>query len=121
MRMIALTLLLAAPGCATLSASPTQSATPEASLEVAVAEAPPPDQHEDKPAAPGYGYIWVSGYWDNLDGRYIWRPGRWVQGKANYEYVRARYEQSGKGWVFHRPYWHRRHSPTVGTATANAN
>jgi hypothetical protein len=32
-----------------------------------------------------------------------------VQGKPDYEYVRARYDnEAGKGWVFHRPHWKKR-------------
>jgi hypothetical protein len=50
----------------------------------------------------------VAGYWDYLDGNYVWRSGRWLQGKADYEYVRARYEVVGQAWVFHRPHWKRR-------------
>jgi len=70
----------------------------------------------DKPAAPGYGYIWVAGYWDYLDGNYIWRSGHWMQGKSDYEYVRARYEYDGKTWVFHRPHWKRRHMGPVSAS-----
>jgi hypothetical protein len=35
-----------------------------------------------------------------------------MQGKADYEYVRARYEHDAQGWVFHRPHWKRRHTMT---------
>ena len=43
-----------------------------------------------------------------LDGNFLWRDGRWVQGKADYEYVRASYAHESGSWVFHRPHWKRR-------------
>jgi hypothetical protein len=78
---------------------------------VQVREQPPVEKTEDaRPAAPGFGYIWVAGYWDYLDGNYIWREGRWVQGRPEYEYVRAtyQYDQAARAWVFHRPHWRKR-------------
>jgi hypothetical protein len=117
LRTIALALLLASSGCAAISSS-SQTNNPASQIDVQVADAPPPDKTEtDKPASPGFGYIWVTGYWDYLDGNYIWRNGRWVQAKPDYEYVRARYDHTNGGWVFHRPHWKRRHS---SAATANA-
>jgi hypothetical protein len=115
LRTIALSLLLAASavsGCATLSGSSSgQSSGSDAKNQVTVQvnSAPPPEKAEaSRPTAPGFGYIWVAGYWDYLDGNYIWRDGRWVQGKQDYEYVRARYEYDGKAWLFHRPHWKKR-------------
>lgn len=121
MRTIALTLMLAFTGCAAISSSGSDSASnPTSQIDVQVAEAPPPEKVDgDKPAAPGYGYIWVSGYWDYLDGNYLWRSGRWVQGKADYEYVRAHYEAVNNRWVFHRPHWKRRHAQGSSTEQAS--
>ena len=108
MRTIALALMIGFAGCATLSGSP-GAAGDGNEIDISVSSAPPPEKAEGtRPAAPGYGYIWVGGYWDYLDGNYIWTDGRWVQGKPDYEYVRARYEYDGKAWVFHRPHWKRR-------------
>ena len=112
MRVMALTMFLSlvGAGCATMaSSSSSEGATDKSQLTVAVTSPPPAERAEDsKPAAPGFGFIWVAGYWDYLDGNYIWREGRWMQGKADYEYVRARYEHEPQGWVFHRPHWKRR-------------
>ncbi len=121
MRTIALALMIAVAGCSTLSSSSSTSSTADAKTQVTVPvnSAPPPDKTEgSKHSAPGYGYIWVAGYWDYLDGNYIWRDGRWVQGKPDYEYVRARYEFDGKSWVFHRPHWKRRQKMTESAAAA---
>ena len=112
MRTIALVLMIGfTAGCATLSSSGSPSGDPDKRIDVPVNSQPPPEKAEgNRPASPGFGYIWVGGYWDYLDGNYIWRDGRWVQAKPDYEYVRARYEYDGKGWVFHRPHWKRRHN-----------
>jgi hypothetical protein len=109
-RTIALVLMIGFAGCGTLSSSSgNPSGDAKNQIDVAVASPPPAEKGEaNKPAAPGFGYIWVAGYWDYLDGNYIWRDGRWVQGKPDYEYVRARYDNDGKSWVFHRPHWKRR-------------
>jgi hypothetical protein len=96
-------------GCSVVS-SDTSSGNAANALTIQVKAQPPEDKVEDKTAPPGFGYIWVAGYWDYLDGNYVWRPGRWVAGKPDYEYVRARYEFSGGTWVFHRPHWKRRHA-----------
>jgi hypothetical protein len=112
MRTIALVVMLGfGGGCATLSSSSgSASGDTKNQIDVPVQSPPPPEKAEAaRPAAPGFGYIWVGGYWDYLDGNYIWRDGRWVQGKPDYEYVRARYDNdAGKGWVFHRPHWKKR-------------
>jgi hypothetical protein len=108
--LLVLALSLGAGGCAFLS-SDTSASNARSALSEQVNDAPPPDKAEGaRPASPGFGYIWVAGYWDYLDGNFIWRDGRWVQGKPDYEYVRARYQydNAGKTWVFYRPHWKRR-------------
>jgi hypothetical protein len=111
---MALTMFLSlSVGCATMSSSDSSASSPgdKSQLTVSVTSPPPAERAEDAhAAAPGFGFIWVAGYWDYLDGNYIWREGRWMQGKADYEYVRARYEHDAQGWVFHRPHWKRRHA-----------
>jgi hypothetical protein len=108
--------MLGFAGCGTLSSSSGSSSNSgdnKSQIDVSVNSAPPAEKAEGAhPAAPGFGYIWVAGYWDYLDGNYIWRDGRWVQGKPDYEYVRARYEYDGKAWTFHRPHWKRRQKTT---------
>jgi hypothetical protein len=113
-------LSLASSGCGIVS-SDTSSTETKNALTIQVSKEPPADKAEGtKPAAPGFGYIWVAGYWDYLDGNYVWRDGRWVQGKQDYEYVRARYENVGNGWVFHRPHWKKRHTEATPAAAPPA-
>ena len=118
-RSIVLSLSLFSFGCSAVSATTSQTSTTAQQLVVEVPNAPPDPQPDVKTACPGPGHIWVAGYWDYIAGHHVWREGRWLQGKPDYEYVRARYEQSNGGWVFHRPHWKRRHSSSA-TTTANA-
>jgi hypothetical protein len=108
MRLLAAAALLWL-GCAVVS-SDTSGGQQANTLTIQVNSPPPADKPEERTTAPGFGHIWVAGYWDYLDGNYVWRPGRWVQGKPDYEYVRARYEMVNQAWVFHRPHWKKRHS-----------
>jgi hypothetical protein len=110
-RSLALVLALClSQGCAVISSDSNQS--PQNALTVRVSGQPPdPKQEGPRPESPGFGHIWVQGYWDYLSGNFVWRDGRWVQGRQNYEYFRARYEFDGKGWVFHRPHWRKRPTP----------
>ncbi|HXU74371.1 MAG TPA: YXWGXW repeat-containing protein [Polyangia bacterium] len=107
-RSIALSLSLFSFGCATVSGTTTQTSTTSQQLVIEVPNAPPDPKPEEKMPCPGPGHIWVAGYWDYIGGQHVWRDGRWVQGKPDYEYVRARYEFDGKAWQFHVPHWHRR-------------
>jgi hypothetical protein len=123
-RTIALALFVSLSGCSAISSSTQGGSSVDAKnqLTVPVGQPPPADKAEGNHAeAPGFGYIWVAGYWDYLDGNYIWRDGRWVQGKPDYEYVRARYEYDGKTWQFHRPHWKRRHTGTAAAAATPAS
>lgn len=89
-------------------------------VDVIVPKQPPPDKTDPaKPAAPGFGYIWVAGHWDWVEGIYLWKEGRWMQGRAGYEYVRARYDFDGgqRQWIYRRPHWKRR---LLGQATPQA-
>lgn len=113
-----LSLSLFSLGCAAMSADTAQTSPSGAALVVEVPGPPPPARAEVKPACPGPGHIWVAGYWDYIGGHHVWRDGRWLQAKRDYEYVRARYEWDGRAWQFHVPHWHRR-VPATPTQMAN--
>lgn len=107
-RSIVLSFSIFAGGCAAVSANTPQTPSAEQSLVVEVPGPPPAPKAEEKTPCPGPGHIWVAGYWDYIGGQHVWRDGRWIEGKRDYEYVRARYEWDGKAWQFHVPHWHRR-------------
>jgi len=119
-RMFVLSLSFSAFGCAAVTADTTQTSSPTQVMVVEVPNAPPDVKAEQKAECPGPGYIWVAGYWDYIGGHHVWRDGRWVQGKAGYEYVRARYEFDGHQWQFHIPHWHRRPASTMTPQMAQA-
>jgi hypothetical protein len=104
---IALALSFALAGCAVLDADVRGVSTPTA-LTVTALEPPPAPLPDEKTPSPGPAHIWVAGYWDYVGGHHVWRAGRWVECKAGYEYVRARYEWNGTIWTFHVPHWKRR-------------
>jgi hypothetical protein len=103
------------------AATSTSSSSPEVVVDVPVSSAPPPDRTDPpRPRAPGFGYIWVAGHWDNLDGAFIWKDGHWQQGRRDYEYIRARYEfdSAKRIWIYHRPHWKLRHAVAAVAAPA---
>jgi hypothetical protein len=113
-------LFVACAGCGAALAGPSTSGP--VTVDVPVQTAPPPDKKDPpRPPSPGFGYLWVAGHWDNVDGNYIWKEGRWIPAKADYEYVRAHYDfDAARGsWIYHRPHWKRRHAavPDGGTGS----
>ena len=46
---------------------------------------------EYRPAAPGYGYTWVDGYWDWSGYDWSWSSGYWVPERVGYAYIAPRY------------------------------
>jgi hypothetical protein len=119
-RAIALSLSLSAVGCAAVSADTSKTSSPSQVMVLEVPNPPPDPKAEEKTPCPGPGHIWVAGYWDYIGGHHVWRAGRWVEGKAGYEYVRARYEWDGRAWQFHVPHWHRRPASATTPQMAQA-
>ncbi len=72
---------------------------------VAVYAPPPPPPAYYVPAAPGPGYVWVSGYYYPVGPRYVWRAGYWARRPFPGAYwVAPRYH----GHRYYGGYWHRR-------------
>lgn len=103
-KSLVMCLFLSFSGCAAMTATntPTSSST---ALVVPVSQEPPATRTESKTASPGFGYIWAPGYYEYMDGAYVWHEGRWAAQKPHYEYVAAFYEKQGDQWYFHRPHW----------------
>jgi hypothetical protein len=67
---------------------------------------PPPDPiPEYQPAAPGYGYAWVGGYWDWTGFEWSWDAGYWAPADQAYLFVGPRFVFLDGRPVFYRPYW----------------
>jgi len=45
---------------------------------------------EIRPAPPGYGYVWVDGYWDWTGYDWTWSSGYWVPPRVGYAYIAFR-------------------------------
>ncbi|MDX1981449.1 MAG: YXWGXW repeat-containing protein [Bryobacteraceae bacterium] len=65
---------------------------------------PPPRGAAYRPACPGPGYVWVSGYWYPSGRDYRWQSGRWMRPpRAGMVWVAPRYS----GRSYHGGYWRR--------------
>jgi hypothetical protein len=65
---------------------------------------PPPVVSYYRPAYPGPGYSWVSGYWYPSGPRYAWRGGYWARRPYYRSYwVGPRYSRG----IYYHGYWRR--------------
>jgi len=70
--------------------------------------APPPDQVEVVPVAPGPAYVWIGGYWAWRLGRHVWVGGRWgLPPGRGYAWRPGRWNRYGPGWRWHGGRWGR--------------
>ena len=60
---------------------------------------------EYRPAAPGYGYTWVDGYWDWSGYDWSWSSGYWVPERVGFLYIAPRYVYVDGRPVYYRGYW----------------
>lgn len=54
-------------------------------VQIGPTYAPPPPQYEPVPVLQP-GYVWVPGYWQWRDGRYVWRRGYREHGRPGYHW-----------------------------------
>ena len=81
-------------------------APPPADGDVVVQDAPPPDQVEVQPPAPGPEFVWVGGYYGWYGGRYSWHHGYWRRPPYGYHvWVRDHWAYGPRGHVFVRGHW----------------
>jgi hypothetical protein len=68
---------------------------------------PPPASMEMGPniAAPSADCGWTPGCWIWYQGRYAWRPGYWVQGRADWDWMPAHYVWTPRGYIFVGGFW----------------
>lgn len=59
----------------------------------------PPSPLEEFVAEPRAGHTWVPGYWDWVNGRHLWRVGRWIPERRGYHWQRYR-------WIFRAGRWY---------------
>jgi hypothetical protein len=67
---------------------------------------PPPPRYGAMGFAPGAGFVWTDGYWDQRGGRWVWVNGRWLRpprGRA--VWVPGTWHQERNRWRFERGHW----------------
>ncbi len=75
---------------------------------------PPPDPiPEMAPPSPGYGYVWINGYWDWTGADWTWYSGYWAPRAEASMYVGPRFVFLSGRPVYYRPYWRGEHGHRV--------
>jgi hypothetical protein len=73
---------------------------------VAYPSTPPPDLiPEYRPPAPGYGYLWIDGYWDWTGYDWAWNSGFWTPRQAGIAFSAPRFVFIDGEPVYYRGYW----------------
>jgi hypothetical protein len=82
-----------------------QTGAIEVDATVYPSSAPPPPVAEYRPTAPGYGYLWVDGYWDWNGYDWAWSNGYWQPQRSGYIFIGPRYVYESGRPVYYRGYW----------------
>ncbi|HWO23279.1 MAG TPA: YXWGXW repeat-containing protein [Kofleriaceae bacterium] len=71
-----------------------------------VASMPPEPLYEQMTVSPGFGYVWIDGYWHWNSYEWVWVSGRWVreQGRG-FVYVQPYYDYADGAYVYMPGYW----------------
>ena len=72
-----------------------------------VSSMPPEPLYESMTASPGYGYVWIDGYWHWNGYEWVWVSGRWERQQEGYVYVQPYYDYCGGSYVYTPGYWSR--------------
>ena len=72
-----------------------------------VSSMPPEPLYETMTASPGYGYVWIDGYWHWNGYEWTWVSGRWERQQEGYVYVQPYYDYVGGSYVYTPGYWSR--------------
>ena len=55
--------------------------------------------------SPGYGQVWIDGYWNWNGYEWVWVGGRWETEQSGYVYVQPYYDYSGSSYNYRPGYW----------------
>ena len=89
------------------------SASAQIDVSINVGTPPPPLPIYDQPPLPGYGFLWMPGYWswDDGIGDYFWVPGTWVAPpRPGLLWTPPYWGWSRGRYLFYNGYW----APEVG-------
>jgi hypothetical protein len=71
-----------------------------------VSSLPPEPLYEQMTGSPGYGHVWIDGYWHWNSYEWVWVSGRWVREQgAQYVYVQPYYDYANGAYVYTPGYW----------------
>ncbi|HRC58537.1 MAG TPA: hypothetical protein PKU97_21595, partial [Kofleriaceae bacterium] len=70
-----------------------------------VSSVAPEPLYEQMSASPGYGFVWIDGYWHWNGYEWVWIRGRWTRQQEGYVYVQPYYDYSGSRYVYQPGYW----------------
>lgn len=110
--LVGLGTVLLASGCIVHQAQPVGSAS--ASISVGTSQSywvnsyPPEPLYEEMTPSPGYGYVWIDGYWDWDGYDWSWVRGRWVRNRSGYVYVAPYYDYVEGRYIYRSGYWSHR-------------
>jgi hypothetical protein len=69
-------------------------------------DAPPRAHRERRMARPHRDAVWIRGYWDRQDDRWVWISGRWEQPNDRHaRWINARYRREGRAWRYEPGHW----------------
>lgn len=75
----------------------------------------PGQRSEQVTPAPGPGYVWMAGHWNNVSQRWVWVAGHWeMPPSPSAVWVGGHWMQGSSGWVWVDGAW------TIGTASPEA-
>jgi hypothetical protein len=66
---------------------------------------PPDPIPEYRPQAPGWGYVWVNGYWDWTGYDWVWNNGYWAPPRPGFSYIGPRFIWENGQPIYYRGYW----------------
>lgn len=96
------------------------SATVRAPVVVVDTQPPPPRYETPRPRR---GHVWLRGHWENRNGRWVWKRGRWQRARSGYVWEAGHWQRRTGRWHFVRGRWVRgrarvRTAVPVGTRPA---
>ncbi|MEO6920678.1 MAG: hypothetical protein ABI171_16985 [Collimonas sp.] len=71
---------------------------------VILKNAPPPAKPEAAPHSRA-GLVWSPGFWDYVDGWYVWEAGHWELDRADQQYLKPGWQKVIHGWKLQRGEW----------------
>jgi len=73
-----------------------------------VSSMPPEPLYENMSSSPGYGYVWIDGYWNWSGYEWVWVNGSWSRDQSGYVYVQPYYDYgSDNQYVYYPGHWSR--------------